>query len=101
MNHSCNPSVIVDVQAMEVKANKDLVAGDELTFFYPSTEWKMASPFVCTCDSPQCLQVIAGAEHIPIGRLKKYHINQHIVEMITELLATNNPHIVLEHQHNQ
>ena len=41
MNHSCEPSTRMDVDKRAVVAAKDLVPGDELTFFYPSTEWDM------------------------------------------------------------
>lgn len=41
MNHSCDPSTHMDVDRMVVVAIKDIKAGDELTFFYPSTEWDM------------------------------------------------------------
>jgi len=34
---------------MTVVAARDLAADDELTFFYPSTEWSMAEPFDCWC----------------------------------------------------
>lgn len=41
MNHSCSPTAIMDLKRKAVTANKDLAAGDEITFFYPSTEWDM------------------------------------------------------------
>ncbi|KAJ4309364.1 hypothetical protein N0V94_008966, partial [Neodidymelliopsis sp. IMI 364377] len=51
INHSCQPSLIFDMEAWEVRVNPDLEGGlkegDELTFFYPSTEWSMAQPFEC------------------------------------------------------
>ncbi|MGH7809140.1 MAG: SET domain-containing protein-lysine N-methyltransferase, partial [Candidatus Binatia bacterium] len=40
LNHSCDPNVILDTQRMLVIARRDIRAGDELTFFYPSTEWE-------------------------------------------------------------
>ena len=45
MNHSCNPTTLLDTTRMLVFAASDLASGDELTFFYPSTEWEMSSPF--------------------------------------------------------
>jgi hypothetical protein len=41
MNHSCSPTAIMDLKRRAVTANKDLASGDEITFFYPSTEWDM------------------------------------------------------------
>jgi hypothetical protein len=87
MNHSCNPSVIVDTTEMVVRAARNIEPGDEITFFYPSTEWEMASPFVCNCNQDNCLKVIAGAYHLPVSRLSKYFINKHICELIVDSLS--------------
>jgi hypothetical protein len=46
MNHSCDPSTLMDVDRMVVIATRDIAAGDELTFFYPSTEWDMGKIFI-------------------------------------------------------
>ncbi|KAG2171683.1 hypothetical protein INT43_008063, partial [Umbelopsis isabellina] len=51
MNHSCNPTAVVDLKKRAIVANKDLAPGAEITFFYPSTEWDMAQPFDCWCGS--------------------------------------------------
>ncbi|HMD00636.1 MAG TPA: SET domain-containing protein-lysine N-methyltransferase, partial [Ferruginibacter sp.] len=60
INHSCEPNVFFDTTAMELVCLRPLEQGDELTFFYPSTEWEMAQPFVCNCGTPSCLQLING-----------------------------------------
>lgn len=31
------------------RALRDIQPGDELSFFYPSTEWEMAQGFECKC----------------------------------------------------
>jgi hypothetical protein len=41
LNHSCDPSTYLDVTKKAIVALRDLKTGDELTFFYPSTEWDM------------------------------------------------------------
>ncbi|SAM03123.1 hypothetical protein [Absidia glauca] len=41
MNHSCDPTMHFDVDTMAIVALRSLKPGDELTFFYPSTEWDM------------------------------------------------------------
>ena len=51
MNHSCEPTLIVDVTHRVICVAKELNPGDELTFFYPSTEWEMDQPFPCWCGS--------------------------------------------------
>ena len=51
MNHSCDPSVVIDVTHRVICVAKVLNPGDEITFFYPSTEWDMDQPFPCWCGS--------------------------------------------------
>src|SRR6188768_1385916 len=64
INHSCDPNVFFDTLTMQVVAVKRIEEGDEMTFFYPSTEWDMAQPFTCFCGSSKCLGEIKGAAHI-------------------------------------
>jgi hypothetical protein len=86
MNHSCNPSTILDTTRMLVFAARDLAAGDELTFFYPSTEWEMSAPFICLCGSPNCIHVVAGTRFLPLSTLENHFLNRHIRELMVELL---------------
>jgi hypothetical protein len=82
MNHSCDPNVRIDTNDMFCYILKDVAAGEELTFFYPSTEWSMAQAFNCQCGSSQCLGEIKGALSIPMQKLKNYFINTHILEQL-------------------
>lgn len=91
LNHSCDPSVHVDVTALTVTAVRDLAAGDELTFFYPSTEWAMAVPFDCACGGEGCLGRIDGAWHVPTAVLARYHLNAHIRELAAARDAAAGP----------
>lgn len=75
INHSCDPNVIFDVDAMMVRAVRDIRHGEELTFFYPATEWDMNEPFRCACDAPDCHGWIAGASHMPLDILKRYDLS--------------------------
>ena len=77
-NHSCDPSAFFDTSRMELICLTALQPGDEITFFYPSTEWEMAQPFSCNCGSTNCLQVINGASQIPLHILAKYKLNEFI-----------------------
>ena len=65
-NHSCTPSLVFDTGRMEARvvADRPLRVGDELTFFYPSTEWEMDRPFRCRCGAGEgtCLGWIDGAK---------------------------------------
>ncbi|KNE66063.1 hypothetical protein AMAG_10326 [Allomyces macrogynus ATCC 38327] len=78
MNHSCNPSASMDTDQMAVVATRDLAAGDELTFFYPSSEWDMDQPFDCWCGAPLCIKRVQGAKHIPADVLSRYWVASHI-----------------------
>ena len=86
LNHSCHPNVIVDTVHLAVYAAQDIRPGDELTFFYPSTEWDMARPFVCLCDAPECIRLVAGARFLSVDMLSRYYINPHICAMMSAAL---------------
>ena len=82
MNHSCNPSAIVDVANMEVRAETAIAQGQPVTFFYPSTEWDMAQPFQCNCGAKECLGTVVGSKHLPRHILRGYFLNQHIKQLL-------------------
>ena len=79
INHSCEPNVFFDTTTMELICLKPLQPGDELTFFYPSTEWEMSQPFVCNCGHASCLQLINGASHLSKETLRRYRLTDFIV----------------------
>jgi hypothetical protein len=93
MNHSCDPSAILDTTRMLVFAARDLAADDELTFFYPSTEWEMSSPFICLCGAPNCIHVVAGARFLPLSTLEGHFLNYHIRQLMIELLNKTERHL--------
>ena len=86
INHSCAPSLEFDMARFEVRVVKEraLREGDELSFFYPSTEWRMAQPFKCQCDAPRRIYLgrIQGAETSDKAVLSHYWLNEHIEEML-------------------
>ncbi len=93
LNHSCNPGVIVNTTELTVRACRDIAAGEELNFFYPSTEWKMDRPFICLCGAPQCIRLVAGAFYVSLDVLGRYFINAHIREIASAWLeASTNVH---------
>ena len=77
-NHSCDPNVFFDTHQMQLIAVKNIEPGDEFTFFYPSTEWDMAQPFMCLCGTKKCLKSISGAAHMSADVLKRYTLTQFI-----------------------
>lgn len=88
INHSCAPSLIFDMARWEVRVNPDLEGGlrvgDELTFFYPSTEWSMAQPFECLCKSSECKRTIKGARDMRVVDLDDYWLSEHVKELLHE-----------------
>ncbi|KAF5565762.1 post-SET domain-containing protein [Fusarium napiforme] len=66
---------------------KGLKVGDELTFFYPSTEWHMAQPFDCLCGTPSCRGRISGARDMTQAQLDGIWLNGHIIQLRAEQLA--------------
>jgi len=82
-NHSCSPNVFFDTGTFQLIALADIQPGDELVFFYPSTEWDMAQPFSCFCGSPNCLHLIRGAAYLPEDTALKYRLTGFIREKIT------------------
>ncbi len=77
-NHSCAPNVAFDVSNMLVTALEPISAGDEIVYFYPSTEVSMSRPFACFCDSEQCLGLIEGADSLPSEILDRYQLAGHV-----------------------
>jgi len=76
-----------------VAGPKGLKIGDELSFYYPSTEWEMTQSFDCLCGTASCLGKISGAKYmltveslLPVlagGRLPVWY-NSYIVALFHE-----------------
>lgn len=82
INHSCHPNVFFDTSRMELSCLRPVMPGEEFTFFYPSTEWDMAQPFVCQCGEANCLQLIRGAAHLSAETLQQYRLTDFIQQQI-------------------
>ena len=93
LNHSCDPNVILDTENMKMVAYRDIEKGEELFFFYPSTEWQMDAPFICLCGSANCINVVAGARFLPLSTLERHYLNPHIREYMIELLNNTKVHL--------
>ena len=82
MNHGCNPNTFFDTSTMRVITLKPIRRGEELTFFYPSTEWDMAQPFQCFCGSQNCLGEIKGAAYLAKNVLNQYKLTRFIQQQL-------------------
>ncbi|KAI8057014.1 hypothetical protein BDF22DRAFT_740530 [Syncephalis plumigaleata] len=49
---------------MGLTAARDIASGEEMTFFYPSTEWNMDQPFDCWCGADKLLAKQAGTPEL-------------------------------------
>ncbi len=87
LNHSCAPTVFLNTSTMELCSLQAMQPGDEFTFFYPSTEWEMAQPFVCNCGHTGCLQLINGASHLSVETLSKYKLTDFIRQQVRQKLS--------------
>jgi hypothetical protein len=78
VNHSCKPNVFFDTTAMHIVALRPLEPGDEITFFYPSTEWDMDQSFNCFCGESCCIGEVKGAAWLSQETTKNYRVTDFI-----------------------
>ena len=83
INHSCEPNVFFDTTEFKLVALRDINAGDELYYFYPSTEWDMAQPFRCLCNSGDCLGYINGASYLSKEQVNRYRFSSYISRLLS------------------
>ncbi|CAE6373935.1 unnamed protein product [Rhizoctonia solani] len=88
VNHSCSPNTAFDLSSSNkaewnFRALRDVQPGEELTFFYPSTEWDMDQGFSCRCQAKNCLGYIGGAKDLSRGQvLERGFINSYISRLL-------------------
>jgi len=87
INHSCSPNVFFDTTTMQLVALKEIQQEDEMTFFYPSTEWEMIQPFNCYCGSPNCIGEIKGAAFLTKNIWKQYRLTDFIQQQLARRSA--------------
>ncbi|MBI5858319.1 MAG: SET domain-containing protein-lysine N-methyltransferase [Sphingobacteriales bacterium] len=87
INHGCDPNVFFNTTTMEVTALKHISVNEEMTFFYPSTEWKMAQSFACYCGSHRCLEKIRGAAYLSPEVQSQYRFTDFIQQQLAKRAA--------------
>jgi hypothetical protein len=87
INHSCDPNVFFDTTAMNLVALKPLKRNEEMTFFYPSTEWKMKQTFQCYCGYKHCIGEIKGASYLSKEAQEKYRFTDFIQQQLAKRSA--------------
>lgn len=84
INHSCEPNVFFDTTRMQLIALKEMREQEEMTFFYPSTEWKMTQSFNCYCQSTGCIGEIKGAAFLSREAQEKYRFTDFIQQQLAK-----------------
>lgn len=87
INHGCDPNVFFNTTTMQLVALKNLQPEEELTFFYPSTEWKMTQPFDCYCGSHKCIGKIKGASFLSAELQSQYKLTDFIQQQLAKKAA--------------
>jgi hypothetical protein len=85
INHSCNPNVFFDTTDRVLRCLTKIELGEEITFFYPSTEWCMAQTFDCNCKTEKCLGCIQGALYLHPAILQTYKLSDYIKQKLEKL----------------
>ncbi len=62
MDHACDPTTLIRGRA--VIARRDIEAGETVSFNYNTTEYEMAEPFRCHCQSALCVGIVRGARYL-------------------------------------
>jgi hypothetical protein len=78
INHSCDPNSFFDTSSKKLIALKAIAPGEEITFFYPSTEWDMDQIFQCHCNCSNCLGIIKGAKYLDDATARNYRFTDFI-----------------------
>ncbi len=87
VNHSCKPNAFFDTTHNCLLCIEAINAGDEITFFYPSSEWEMDQVFKCKCNTNQCIGSISGAKYLSNTQRSQYRFT----DFIQSKIEKNNP----------
>jgi len=82
VNHSCEPNVFFNTKSMKLVCIKKIEVGDELRFFYPSSEWEMAQSFICNCGAQDCLKLIQDAKFLTKETIEKHIFTDFIKQQL-------------------
>lgn len=84
VNHSCDPNLVVDCDRQVYRSIRPISEGQELSYFYPSTESRMSVPFHCGCGSPRCIGWVKGASELSSESLSGHFINPHALDGVVQ-----------------
>jgi hypothetical protein len=84
INHSCDPNVFFNTTTMQLVALKEVGIEEEMTFFYPSTEWEMTQSFNCYCGCAACIGEIKGAAFLNNEITSQYRFTDFIQRQLAK-----------------
>lgn len=84
VNHSCSPNAFFDTTNKCLVCIEAIDEGEEINFFYPSSEWDMGQAFNCKCNTSKCIGSIKGAKYLTEEQRKLYKFTDFIQLKMTE-----------------
>lgn len=75
LNHSCGPNGYINASDLTFRALRDIVAGEQITINYLTTESEMAVPFSCGCGSPNCFGWISGRKFLTPEQVERLSLS--------------------------
>jgi hypothetical protein len=64
LNHSCDANAYVDWDGRCLRAKRNILAVEEITCNYFTTDYELHEQFICRCGSPKCKEEIKGFKHL-------------------------------------
>lgn len=86
INHSCDPNAFIEFSDLTLRALHTILAGEEITFNYCTTEWVSAAPFQCKCGSKNCIGYYSGFSFLSKEQQKEIEpfVSPYIKKRITK-----------------
>ncbi|KAK4938079.1 hypothetical protein LTR10_021400 [Elasticomyces elasticus] len=100
VNHGCTPNLTLVIFApdangsypqgrsgeVRVRSDRNIAKGEELTWFYPQTEWVSARPFQCQCGAASdiCVGLQRGSKYLTRSQLEGHELAPHVLALLDE-----------------
>jgi uncharacterized protein len=98
VNHSCDPSCLIDWHRLAVVARRAIPAEEEITIDYNTAELDLTAllrdhAFACRCDSPRCVGHVRGFCHLsPTERFaRREFLSPYLAQWLRNEIAGQRP----------
>lgn len=71
LNHNCEPNCYINFDDLSLRSLHRIKKCEEITFNYLTTEWELAEPFECKCNSKKCFKHIKGFKYLTVKQKKE------------------------------